>query len=147
MPELTPLELVWLAAIFFAGGMVKGGTGFGLPLVTISLLPLVIPIDLALVLNGVMLPLVNISQFVQQRLYRITLRRMQPIVMGLVVGTPLGALLVSHIDKAMLGLFVGLLRHGCSSPPAPSPRALPCRREPSGRRGLPQAWLPVSSGH
>ncbi len=108
--DIGPTATVAILTIFLFGGLVKGGLGFGLPLVTISALPLVVPIDLALGINSVVLPLANVFQYVQARMMRETIVRFWPVLIGLVIGVPIGAALVSAIDKrlllACLGVFV-----------------------------------------
>ena len=99
-----------LAAIFFLGGMVKGALGFGLPLTTMAILPLFVPVDFALAVNALVLPLTNVAQFLQARRMRETLVRFRYVLGGIVLGVPIGATLVSLVSdnglRIALGCFV-----------------------------------------
>ncbi len=104
----------WFAVlgIFFLGGTIKGGLGFGLPLVTISLLPLVIPTSFALAINVIVFPLMNLVQFVQAGEMQATLGRFRLMLLGILLGVPIGAALLSGLDEELLifclGLFVSI---------------------------------------
>lgn len=104
--------LLGLAAAYLLGGLIKGALGFGLPLVTISILPYFVDVDMALALNAVSLLLMNIGQYLQGGALLDTVRRNGPLLGGLLLGIPIGATLVSVVDKSqltvMLGVFVML---------------------------------------
>lgn len=104
------LTVLAVALIFVFGGITKGALGFGLPLMTMAMLPFVIPVQAALAINAVVLPLTNVIQFVQARQMAPTIRRFYPVLAGVVVGVPLGAALVSVVSEnaltAALGGFV-----------------------------------------
>ncbi|WP_224407180.1 sulfite exporter TauE/SafE family protein [Afifella sp. IM 167] len=101
------LEIAGLLLIYFLGGLVKGGSGFGLPLITISVLPLIVPIDVALAVNAVVMPIVNIFQYSASGMARETFRRFWPVVAGLVLGVPVGALFVHAIAPETLTISLG----------------------------------------
>ncbi|MCB8836254.1 sulfite exporter TauE/SafE family protein [Aurantimonas sp. VKM B-3413] len=103
--DLAGLSL--LAAIFILGGMVKGALGFGLPLTTMAILPLFVPVDFALAVNALVLPLTNVAQFVQARRMRETVRRFQYVLGGIVLGVPIGATLVSLVSDNELRIALG----------------------------------------
>lgn len=109
---VDPPTLAIVLGAFLLGGLVKGGLGFGLPLATISILPLLIPIEAALALNAVILPISNVGQFVGERAMRETFGRFWPMVLGLFIGIPAGAAFVKYVDDAVLmtalGVFVVL---------------------------------------
>lgn len=104
--ELSTILAVGL--VFFLGGVVKGGIGFGLPLLTMSILPILIPLELAVVINGVMLPIANTGQFLRERLIGLTTRTVWPIVAGLVVGIPIGTALVTQINETQFNIGLGV---------------------------------------
>ena len=105
---LDPSQVVAIGAIFVLGGLVKGGTGFGLPLTTISLLPLVVPLDMALAMNAMVLIIANAWQFVRADMMRETVARFWPLVGALALGAPVGGALVSLVDRATLTVALGL---------------------------------------
>lgn len=108
LPEIGPGAILATLAIFFCGGLVKGGAGFGLPLITISVLPLVVPIEMALAINAIILPLTNVIQYVQAGQMGHTIVRFWPMLAGLTLGIPIGAMLVSAIDQRFLTLSLGV---------------------------------------
>ncbi|MGF1445972.1 MAG: sulfite exporter TauE/SafE family protein [Pikeienuella sp.] len=95
-------------AIFVFGGFIKGGLGFGLPLATISLLPLVIPVDMALAINTIVQPITNLGQLWGSGRGREAVARFWPMLPPLAVGVALGALLVKSIPPDTLTLVLGI---------------------------------------
>lgn len=106
--ELWQVACVLLA--FIIGGAAKGALGFGLPFVTVSIIPLFAPLDIALAVNAIVLPIANFLQFTQSGRIKPTLKRFHRVVIGLVAGVPLGAYLLSllniHWVELILGIFV-----------------------------------------
>lgn len=113
MSAAIGLEEWRIAAIFvffLCGGMVKGVTGFGLPLATVSLTPLVAPPDLALALNTMVIPLTNALQIAQGERRKEALRICIPVLFGMALTVGLGAWIVASIPaRALGGLLGGLL--------------------------------------
>lgn len=106
--DLTTLDVATIAAIFLLGGLVKGALGFGLPLVTMSILPLVVSVDFALAINALVLPFTNFKQFFGAACMRETIWRFRYVLGGIVVGVPIGAVLVSIITDQVLMLSLGI---------------------------------------
>ena len=100
--------LLGLAIAYLVGGFAKGALGFGLPLVTISILPYFVTIDMALALNAATLLVMNIGQFLQAGRMVDTVRGNLPLLGGLVLGIPVGAALVNSVDRDQLGLILGV---------------------------------------
>jgi len=105
--DLPALTITAVLVIYLMGGISKGATGFGLPLVTVSMLPFFIPIDLTLVLNTLVVFPLNIVQIMQAGVLRETLRRFWPVLIAIAAGVPVGAALVASVDPDRLVLFVG----------------------------------------
>ena len=101
-------EAAAILAAFLAGGLVKGALGFGLPLVTISTLPLVVPVDLALVLNALALPVLNAWQMRSAGAVGPTFRRILPLLAALVVTLPAGALMAASAPTETLTTLLGI---------------------------------------
>ena len=113
MPDMpsgleNPLALSGVLLIYLLAGMVKGGLGFGLPLTSMALLPLLVPVDLALAVNAIMLFVTNAYQFLMAGRVGETLRRFWPVVLGVALGVPVASLFVSIIDPATMTLVLGL---------------------------------------
>lgn len=108
--DITLQQLGVVLGIYFIGAIVKGGLGFGLPLVSIAALPLVVPVDLALTINAVLLITINFIQFVSSGHMVESIRRFWPMLGGHLIGIPLGASLLAVIATDILtgalGLFV-----------------------------------------
>ena len=100
--------LLGVLAIFLAAGTVKGGLGFGAPLASMSVLPLLIPIDLALAINAVLLLTTNAVQFAGAGDMLPTLRRFSPVIAGMMLGVPLASLFVARVDADILALVMGV---------------------------------------
>lgn len=102
-----------LAGIFFLAGVVKGGIGFGLPLVSVSLIAIFFPVELALAVNAVLLIVTNAMQFWMQHMMVETLRRFWVPAVCTVVGVFIGSFFVQLLDgnalKGVLGVGVFIL--------------------------------------
>lgn len=107
--EITGAEAALIALIFIFGGVVKGAMSFGLPLMTISLMPLFIPLDLALALNTIVVPLTNMAQFAYAGGYRRSLMICWPLILGLCVTVFVTAMFVVSIAPATLSAVMGVL--------------------------------------
>ncbi len=105
---LSAPELGAVLAIFLMGGFVKGALGFGLPIATISVLPLVIPVDMALAINTVVQPLTNLGQLFGSGHGWASVRRFWPMTVPLAVGVGVGASFVKGLDPETLLLILGL---------------------------------------
>jgi uncharacterized membrane protein YfcA len=108
-PDLGVPEAIGLAAAFLFGGIIKGAMGFGLPLVTISILPNFLPIELALAINAATMVFTNLVQFLQAGFVTQTFTRFWPMIVGISAGALGGAVLVRSADEVALGLALGLL--------------------------------------
>ncbi len=102
-------EAVGLAAAFLIGGIIKGAMGFGLPLVTISMLPNFLPVEFALAINAATMVFTNLAQFLQAGFLAQTFMRFWPMILGISAGALGGAFLVSSANEVALGLALGLL--------------------------------------
>ena len=108
-PDISTATLVAVVLVYLFAGMIKGAFGFGLPLASIALLPLFIPIDMALGVNAGLLPASNIFQFAQGRMMRETVVRFWPLLSGVTVGVAIGAPLAKGVDKQVLTVCLGVL--------------------------------------
>ena len=106
---LSAGTLALIALSFFAGAFIKGALGFGMPLLTMAIIPLVAPVGLALALNAVIAFILNAAQTAEAgpRLGREAALRFWPVLAMLGPGVALGAALVSVVDEATLRLVLG----------------------------------------
>ena len=107
---LTWFQLLLIPCAFIVGGLCKGALGFGLPFITVSIIPLFAPLEVALAVNAVVLPVANFLQFTRDGLIRSTLDRHKTVVLGILIGAPIGAYLLDamaiQIIELILGVFV-----------------------------------------
>jgi hypothetical protein len=131
---LPPLALAWMLAAYFLGGIVKGGIGFGLPLVTLSLMPLVLPVEVAIAINAVLLPFINVVQIAQSGGVAAPLARFWPLALALMATLPLGVAVGTAIEPEALTLALGVAVVGFTLFQWLNPRlTLPARLErPAG---------------
>lgn len=104
---LEPWRIAAMFGAYVIGGFVKGGLGFGMPLVTMAIMPAFLPVDLALALNAVVLPTSNIVQIARAKATGETLRRFWPVILGIAAGVPVGALFVDAVDDKLLMAIIG----------------------------------------
>ncbi len=105
---MTPLEWVGIAAGALAGGFVSGFTGFGMVLTAIGVWLQMLP-------PGVVAMLVLMCSVASQAasmpavFHAIEPRRVLPFVLPGILGVPLGAWLLRHLDPVGVRVGVGLL--------------------------------------
>jgi uncharacterized protein len=107
------LEFVRLALVLLIIGgaaVVKGAIGFGFPLIAVPLLANVMDARSAVIILSLAALFGNLGIALRGGGSRATFRRLAPTLVGLVVGTVGGALLLANLDAASLGMVVG----GCS---------------------------------
>jgi uncharacterized membrane protein YfcA len=105
MAELGGEVLIWCAFALLMAGIVKGILGIGIPVVSVSLLSLVINVPMAVSLLPVPILLSNIWQSLRSDQFESTLRRFGPLIAALVIGTFAGARLLVDIDqRALIGI-------------------------------------------
>jgi uncharacterized protein len=104
---LPPPALVALIAIFVAGGVVKGITGAGLPLVLVPLTAQFVPVPVAVALLTVPMVATNIAQAMEGGRTLPVIRRLLPILACVVVGLLIGVHLLLSIDRRLLNLILG----------------------------------------
>lgn len=102
---------MWVAAAgaFVLGGMVKGLSGFGLPLIVISLTSTFMPIEVALAINVIPPFLLNFWQAGGLRGARDTWHDYAPALIGLVIGIFVGAASAAAVDANWLVGAVGVV--------------------------------------
>jgi hypothetical protein len=106
--DLTLIQATALAIGFFLGGFVKGGLGFAFPLIIIAIATHFVTLDLVLATVSVLQPCINIFQFANGGNMTATLIRLWPMILGLGIGAPIGAMLLPLVDRQILLLGVGL---------------------------------------
>lgn len=106
--SLTPLHIGLALFAFFMGGLGKGVSGFGMPMISISIMTIVLPVELALPLNAVTPLILNFWQAGPPKLVLANARWLWPVIIGLAVGTYLGTLLLTRLDPDVVLGVIGI---------------------------------------
>lgn len=140
MAELSSGILLWCVFALLMAGIVKGTLGIGVPVVSVSLLSLVINVPMAVSLLPVPILLSNLWQSLPSGQVLSTFRRFGPLIVALVVGTFTGARLLVGIDQRTLIGIVGtaVLVFAVS---AHFPRHLRLGQRAERRLGVPVGFL------
>lgn len=104
-----------VVCIFMFAGVVKGILGFGLPIVTMSLLPFVIPVDMAIVISAFVQPATNIFQLISTGDLKRSVHTTWPVLVALVPGILLGAWYLTSLDSNTLLIVIGITIIGFSA--------------------------------
>ena len=105
---LPPAALAALFAVFVFGGVVKGVTGVGLPLVLVPLATQFVHVPVAVALVSVSMVATNAVQAAEGGHTGAAVRQLWPIVIPLAVGAVIGTHLLISIDQQRLNLVVGV---------------------------------------
>jgi uncharacterized membrane protein YfcA len=105
---LSPVALTALIAVFVLGGIVKGVTGVGLPLVLVPLSAQFVDMPVAVALLTVPMVATNITQAMEGGHTAAAIRRMLPVLGFVVVGLLVGVHLLLSIDRRRLSLILGI---------------------------------------
>ena len=101
----------WIIAwCFFAlgfGGFIKGALGVGTPLLTVPMMALVLPPQMAIAIMAIPVVVANLWQFSQAERNIEVVRRFWPTFVGILIGTWVGVKILSTIDEHRLLLVVG----------------------------------------
>jgi uncharacterized protein len=100
--------LIALFAVFVLGGVVKGVTGVGLPLVLVPLTAQFLPVPVAVALLTLPMVATNITQAMEGGHTLAAIRRIWPIQVCVVLGLLIGVHLLLTIDRHRLNLILGI---------------------------------------
>ena len=106
---VEPATLAAILSIFFIGGFVKGVLGFGLPMMTMAMLPFLIPIEAAIVISALVQPATNVGQLITSGGIAKAFRVSWPVILTLLPGVALGAWFLSSLDQGHIMLIVGVM--------------------------------------
>jgi uncharacterized membrane protein YfcA len=109
MLDFTLPTLLLAAGAFFAGGMIKGALGVGLPLIAVPLLATAIDLPTAVALMIVPITSSNLVQSLQGGHVGPAVRRYWLILIPLVLGALISAQFLAEIDFRTGALFLGAI--------------------------------------
>jgi uncharacterized protein len=107
LAQLDPLMLGLILLTIFSAGIVKGAIGFGFPLVSIPVISMVWDAKHAVLLVSLASLVNNVGVAIAGRGSRETFWRFLPVLIGMFLGTGLGALLLASIPSGVLAVVVG----------------------------------------
>jgi len=107
--NLSLISFVAVLIALFAAGSTKGLLGIGMPIVAVPLLNLIVDLRIAVVLLSIPLIITNIPQAIVGDRIVTVLRRLWPILAGMVVGVAIGVTLLSIADPVYLKPVVGVI--------------------------------------
>jgi uncharacterized protein len=106
--QVEIVELVSLVTMTFLGaGVVKGVTGMGLPTVAMGVLGIAMPPAGAAAMLVIPSLVTNVGQLLAGPAIVSTLRRLWPMMIGIVLGTVGGSTLLVHADPMWTGISLG----------------------------------------
>jgi uncharacterized protein len=92
----------------FLGAVVSGLAGMGMGLVLLAMWAHILtPVQVAVLIVGY--SLLTVGYAIWKLRHALSWRRLAPFLIGGVVGTPIGAMLLTHIDPAKMRPVIGLL--------------------------------------
>jgi uncharacterized membrane protein YfcA len=100
-------NFVFVILIIFAASFTQGFSGFGFALVSIPLLSLVVDIKYAIPLGALCGLVVNIVLAVKLKDH-IKYFELKNIIMGSVIGIPIGVFVLSYADQYLLKMILGI---------------------------------------
>jgi uncharacterized membrane protein YfcA len=102
------MTLVLVVLVLCVAGFMHGFTGFGAAMTIMALLPLLLDFNEVLFLGAFFtLPAAAIIYMKTRRHFR--WRDAWPLLVGAIIGTPLGLLLVAHLDRSILVRGLGVV--------------------------------------
>ncbi|MCB2101637.1 MAG: sulfite exporter TauE/SafE family protein [Rhodobacterales bacterium] len=101
------LTLLAAGAALAAGGLVKGVVGVGMPMVSVPLMAMVVPIQTALAVLLVPIFATNVVQFRQAGDTRAMARRFWPLIACMAGGIALGSQVLTSLSEAGLSTVLG----------------------------------------
>ncbi len=107
--HLSTATFVVLLMALFVAGTTKGLLGIGMPIVAVPLLNLIVDLRTTVILLAIPLMITNIPQAIEGDRIPIVLRRLWPILAGMVVGVGIGVTLLSMTNPSYLKPVVGII--------------------------------------
>lgn len=101
-------ELLIAAVIIFVAGFIQGIVGFGSAMIAVSLLSVYLDIKLVIPLVA-LLSMIIVSIITFQLRNHFEYKKIHPLVIGSLVGIPLGAYFLKNMDGNIVRIILGIL--------------------------------------
>jgi len=108
LAEYGPWIVTWCFFALCCGGFIKGALGVGTPLLTVPMMALVLPPQMAIAIMAIPVVVANLWQFAQAERSTTVITRFWPTFIGILVGTWIGVKILSVIDEKALMILVGI---------------------------------------
>ena len=106
--EYGPGIIAWCFLALTLGGFIKGALGVGTPLLTVPMMALVLPPQMAIAIMAIPVVVANLWQFAQAGRPREAVRRFWPAFVAILAGTWIGVNILASIDDRALLILVGV---------------------------------------
>ncbi len=100
--------LAWCFFALCCGGFIKGALGVGTPLLTVPMMALVLPPQMAIAVMAIPVVVANLVQFAQADRSMGVVSRFWPTFVAILIGTWIGVLILAVIDEKTLLVVVGI---------------------------------------
>ena len=100
--------IAWCFFALACGGFIKGALGVGTPLLTVPMMALVLPPQMAIAIMAIPVVIANLWQFSQTQRSISVVNRFWPTFVAIVIGTWIGVKILSIIDEKYLLILVGV---------------------------------------
>jgi len=108
LAEYGPTIVTWCFFALLCGGFIKGALGVGTPLLTVPMMALVLPPQMAIAIMAIPVVVANLWQFAQAERSSAVISRLWPAFLAILVGTWVGVKILSVIDEKTLLVLVGV---------------------------------------
>ena len=108
LAEYGPWIVAWCFFALCCGGFIKGALGVGTPLLTVPMMALVLPPQMAIAIMAIPVVVANLWQFAQAERSTAVVARFWPTFVAILVGTWVGVKILSVIDEKTLMILVGI---------------------------------------
>ena len=102
------MELIVIGLILFAAGLIQGLSGFGSALTSISLLPLIMDLKMAVPLIAANAIIVNVINFYSVRAHFV-IKDFISLLIGSIIGAPIGIMILKFVDPDITKTILGVL--------------------------------------
>ena len=108
LAEYGPWIVAWCFFALGCGGFIKGALGVGTPLLTVPMMALVLPPQMAIAIMAIPVVVANLWQFAQAERSTAVMARFWPTFVAILIGTWIGVKILSVIDEQTLLILVGI---------------------------------------
>ncbi len=108
LTEYAPWIVGWCFFALWCGGFIKGALGVGTPLLTVPMMALVLPPQMAIAIMAIPVVVANLWQFAQAERSTAVIARFWPTFLAILIGTWVGVKILSVIDEQTLLVVVGI---------------------------------------